>query len=197
MSKIGSFTFIVGPMYSGKTEELIRIASRYKIAKKNIKSFKPKLDTRHGKDVIVSHNQKALAAKDIVNFEDIFPTIHNHSMDIDAIFVDEIQFVKRISVSQLLYLTDELGIDVFCSGLLLDSFRNKFEGACRILPYATEVRMLKSVCSTCGDFNATYTHRKNESNVSGEQVLIGDSSIYSALCPKCFHKACNSDETVL
>ena len=52
----GYIEVVVGPMYSGKSEELIRRLKRAKIAKQNIIVFKPQIDDRYSKKDVVSHS---------------------------------------------------------------------------------------------------------------------------------------------
>ena len=46
---------IVGPMYSGKSEELIRRIKRAKIARQKVQVFKPSIDDRYDINDVVSH----------------------------------------------------------------------------------------------------------------------------------------------
>ena len=58
--KYGCIEIICGPMFSGKTEELIRRLKRSIIAKKKILVFKPKIDNRYSDDCIVTHNNNSI-----------------------------------------------------------------------------------------------------------------------------------------
>lgn len=52
----GYIEVVIGPMYSGKSEELIRILKRSKIAKQNVVAFKPSIDNRYSDEDVVSHS---------------------------------------------------------------------------------------------------------------------------------------------
>ena len=52
----GYIEVVIGPMYSGKSEELIRRLKRAKIAKQNVVVFKPVIDDRYSKEDVVSHS---------------------------------------------------------------------------------------------------------------------------------------------
>jgi thymidine kinase len=179
------FAFITGPMFSGKTEELLRIAHRYEIAGKKILVLKPKKDKRFGKGVISTHNNRSVVARDIKSFEDIYPIVSNHAEGFDAIFIDEIQFVEDVKIESIRYIVEQLKIDLFVCGLTLDSFRNPFPNMWSILPYA-EIKQLHSVCNYCGDFSALFTYRKGQE--STEQVFVGGKNEYSAICQTCLMK---------
>jgi len=178
----GIFKFITGPMFCGKTEELIRIATRYTIAQNRVLVCSPKKDTRFGKGVICSHNEKALQSEEIKNFSDILPKIMNHRLRYDGIFVDEIQFVNRVNITEIRYITECLGIDLYVAGLTLDSFRVPFPEILNILPYA-DILHLEAVCDFCGSFSARYTYRKTAE--STEQLFVGGKESYCAICSTC------------
>ena len=63
---------ICGPMFSGKTEELIRRLVRAQFAKQEVKIFKPSLDNRYSEEYIVSHNKRRIKSIIIKNIDDIF-----------------------------------------------------------------------------------------------------------------------------
>lgn len=181
---IGKFRLITGPMFGGKTEELLRLATRYTIAGKTIILFTSKDDTRYGDGIICTHNKKGVPARKITNFEDIFPAIMNYRKPIDAVFVDELQFINNVTAKNLFTLLETHGVSLYASGLILDSFRIPFPGMKEILPYA-EVTHLNAVCDLCGNFEAIYTFRFAEDST---QVLLGGKESYCALCKDCYHK---------
>ena len=67
----GWIEVIVGPMFSGKSEELIRRINRAKIAKQKIQVFKHSIDDRYAVDHVVSHNGIKIEALKIANSKDI------------------------------------------------------------------------------------------------------------------------------
>ena len=181
---IGDFIIITGPMFGGKTEELLRIANRYSIAGKNIVLVTPKKDTRYGVGTVCTHNKQGVQAKTISSIEDIFPIISNSYKKIDAIFIDELQFVENLNIKDIRHITETCGISIYASCLILDSFRNPFSGIDSILPYA-EIKYLKAVCDLCGNFEAVYTYRFSN---DGEQFMLGGKEQYCALCKGCYFK---------
>ena len=87
-NSFGSIEVICGNMFSGKTEELIRRLRRAKIARLNVKIFKPKIDTRYEEGNIVSHNQlklESLAVKSINELNDL-------ASDADVVGIDAVSY---------------------------------------------------------------------------------------------------------
>ena len=88
MNNFGCIEVICGNMFSGKTEELIRRLRRAKIARLDVKIFKPKIDTRYEEGNIVSHNQlklKSFVVESITEINDL-------ANDADVVGIDEAQF---------------------------------------------------------------------------------------------------------
>src|SRR5258708_13498549 len=52
----GRIEVIVGPMFSGKSEELIRRLKRARIARQRVACFKPDIDLRYHRTAIASHS---------------------------------------------------------------------------------------------------------------------------------------------
>ena len=95
----GWIEVICGPMFSGKTEELIRRLIRAQIAKQNVKIFKPAIDDRYSEDYIVSHNKRKIKSITIKKADEIL----KNCKDSDVIGIDEAQFfdLDLIGICQL------------------------------------------------------------------------------------------------
>ena len=87
--KKGWVEVITGPMFAGKTEELIRRVKRMEFAHKNYLIFKPTIDNRYSQSEIVSHNKKSLKAINISHGSDIKRHIKPNTQ---AIVIDEVPF---------------------------------------------------------------------------------------------------------
>src|SRR6056297_3517352 len=92
ISNSGWIEMITGPMYSGKSEELIRRIRRVKIAKKNLRVFKPLIDNRYGSGDVVSHSGDSIEAISIDHPEEIIKKIDKKT---DVVGIDEIQFFHK------------------------------------------------------------------------------------------------------
>lgn len=187
----GHFYFYTGPMFSGKTEELLRIRNLYVIADKNVLTFTPKKDTRGGTGFLLSHANKAVKATPITHVADVYPEIENYPGNIDAIFIDEIQFIslgdvlQQAAAPKFVYGILERGINLYVSGLILDCFRNAFSTSRFLLPYANKIELFKAVCDNCGNFSGEFTYRTIEDKA---QEVVGGKDIYKALCKDCYKK---------
>ena len=84
----GWIEVIVGCMFSGKTEELIRRLRRAEIAKQKVVVFKPKIDNRYGSDHIVSHSDAKLKSLVVESSHEV----EQLAQDAQVIGIDEGQF---------------------------------------------------------------------------------------------------------
>tara|TARA_B100000579_G_C22848020_1_gene865577 strand:- start:1675 stop:2232 length:558 start_codon:yes stop_codon:yes gene_type:complete len=178
--KKGSIEIICGPMFSGKTEELIRRLKRSIIAKKKILVFKPKLDNRYSDDCVVTHNKNSIESISIDDSE--AKKILTLSKEINTIGIDEIQFFSNDIVSICIELAKN-GKRVIASGLDKDYEGKPFGIIPNILCEAEYVTKLNAICNNCGDY-AYFTKRISNNK---KQILLGEKDIYEANCRSCFY----------
>jgi hypothetical protein len=88
----GRIEVITGPMFSGKSEELIRRLKRAQIARRRVICFKPDLDFRYHRTAIASHSSQTLDAVTVANVEALKATLFPQIDRIEVIGVDEAQF---------------------------------------------------------------------------------------------------------
>ncbi|AAK80830.1 thymidine kinase [Clostridium acetobutylicum] len=174
---------IVGPMYSGKSEELIRRIRRAKIAKQKIQVFKPEIDNRYSKEDVVSHMGEKEQAVAIKNSREILKYFEE---DTEVIAIDEVQFFDD-EIVEIVNKIAESGRRVICAGLDMD-FRGKpFGPIPELMAIAEFVDKIQAICVVCGN-PATRTQRL----INGKPafyddpvVLIGAMESYEARCRKC------------
>ena len=175
----GWIELICGPMFSGKTEELIRRLRRSLIAKKKVIIFKPYTDNRYSENKIVSHNNNSIDSIMIKNIKEILSL----SKDADVIGIDEIQFFDN----EIVEICDSLannGKRVIAAGLDKDYTTKAFGPMPLILSTAEYVTKLYAICVICG-IHAHFTKRiSNEDS----QVVVGEKDKYQARCRACYHK---------
>lgn len=181
----GFIEVIVGPMFAGKTEELIRRVKRMQYAKKNIVVFKPSIDNRYGDDDVVSHDDNRTKS---INIQSAQAIIDHVLHDTDVIAVDEVQFLGVETIKILNAYADK-GKRVIVSGLDLD-FRGEPFGIVPVLAATAEyVTKLSAVCVKCGA-PATRTQRMvngKPAKYHDPVILIGAKESYEARCRHC-HK---------
>lgn len=184
-NKIGRIEVICGPMFAGKTEELIRRVKRMEYAKKKFLVFKPNIDDRYSLDEVVSHNQKRTKAINInVNHpEDIKNYV---TSEVSALVFDEVQFFNEKLIDIINYYANQ-GLRIICAGLDKDFTSKPFGLIPSLLAIADEVTKLTAICMVCGE-EATETQRILDGKPAYDddaQVLIGAKESYEARCRKC------------
>jgi thymidine kinase len=149
----GRLELICGPMFSGKSEELMRRLRLVGYARKHAILVKPAIDDRYSVDEVVSHEGQRMAARVVRRPEAILPL----ATGCDVVGVDEGQFLDDSLIDVCEQLVDR-GIRVVIAGLDLDYRREPFGPMPRLLAMADEVAKLKAVCHGCGE-PALYTQR--------------------------------------
>ncbi len=181
--KEGWIEVITGPMFAGKTEELLRRVKRLEYANMNIVVFKPKLDNRYANDEVVSHNNNKTKSVNINKSEEIFLHIDKQTQ---VVAIDEVQFLDKQTPQVLDYLAEQ-GKRVIVSGLDMDFRGEPFSFMPTLLSMAEFVTKLSAVCVKCGT-PATRTQRiinEKPAKYLDPIVLIGASESYEARCRKC------------
>lgn len=178
--RTGWIEVIVGSMFSGKTEELIRRLKRAKIARQRVEIFKPVVDTRYSEEQVVSHDSNSIHSTPVSNSSNILLL----ASDVDVVGIDEAQFFDNGLVDVCNTLASN-GVRVLVAGLDMD-FRGKpFGPIPAILATAEYVTKVHAICMSCGDL-AQFSHRKSQAE---NLVLLGEKDIYEPLCRKCFTEA--------
>jgi len=175
---MGWIEVIVGPMFSGKSEELIRRLRRAEIAKQRVQIFKPEIDKRYAKNGIVSHSGLEIASELVDSGSAILEKVAPRT---EVVGIDEAQFLGETAVDACVKLAD-LGKRVIVAGLDTDFMGRPFEPMPRLLAVAEEITKLLAICMQCGN-PAVHTQRLVASE---ELIVVGAGGIYEARCRRCF-----------
>ncbi|MDD3630179.1 MAG: thymidine kinase [Bacteroidales bacterium] len=181
--KIGSIEVIVGSMFSGKTEELIRRIRRAQIANLKVEIYKPAIDKRYDEQQIVSHSALSLMSTPVDNSQSILLL----SSEADVIGIDEAQFFDDELVNVCNTLANN-GVRVIIAGLDMDYKGVPFGPIPKLLAIAEHITKVHAVCVRCGDI-AQYSFRKT---INENLVLLGEKDLYEPLCRACYLDAINN-----
>jgi len=174
---IGWIEVICGPMFSGKTEELIRRLKRAVLGKQKVQVFKPRIDDRYDEAQVVSHSRDRVVSTPIVRAEEIFYTLE---ADTQVVGIDEVQFFGPEILTVCEALANK-GIRVICAGLDQDYQGKPFEPMPQLMAVAEYVTKELSICVVCGN----PAHRSQRVAQNGDRVMVGASDAYEARCRKC------------
>jgi thymidine kinase len=177
----GRIEVITGPMFSGKSEELIRRLRRAQIARLRVSCFKPDLDIRYHRTAIASHSAQTLDALTVANMEELKTVLMPMADAVEVVGIDEAQFFDPSLVSLSNELV-QLGKRVIIAGLDTTFTGEPFAPIPELLAIADEVVKLSAVCMQCGA-PAVHTQRLGSSQ---ERVLVGAAGVYEARCRACF-----------
>ncbi|MDH4388054.1 MAG: thymidine kinase [Fimbriimonas sp.] len=184
MRPLGKLTVVCGSMYAGKSEELIRLARRSLYAKKKVQVFKPSIDDRYHKTMVVSHMGVQHEAETAVNVAELTAKVNKETQ---VLLIEEVQFFEPLIVDFLVQQADR-GVDVIVAGLDQDFRRQPFGPMPALLAAADEVVKLRAICMKCGN-PASHTYRMVDGKPAHWDdpiVLIGATESYEARCRNCF-----------
>jgi thymidine kinase len=173
----GRLEVITGPMFSGKSEELIRRLKRARIARQRVACYKPDIDLRYHRTSIASHSDQTHEACTVANVERLREALFPTLAEIDVIGIDEVQFFDKAIIPLTVELI-HLGKRVVMAGLDTTFNAEPFGPVPALMAIADEVTKLSAVCMVCGQ-PAIHTQRLGQSQ---ELVVVGAAGLYEARC---------------
>ena len=183
---IGLFVAVWGPMFSLKSEELIRRLRRAMIARKRVQVFKPALDDRFSVDEIVSHGDRRMKSEVIGDASEILQKLDWRTQ---VVGVDEANFLGPGLVDVASQLADT-GKQVIVAGLDTDYMGRPFPPMPDLLALAESITKTLAVCVRCGN-PAKHTQRLVE---SADLIVVGAAGMYEARCRRCFEPGAPKQE---
>ena len=177
-----SINLILGPMFSGKSTELLRRYRRYTIARKKCILVKAATDDRYDADKLCTHDEigetalKCSSLKELQSLVDV--------TKYDVICIDEVQFFPD-AVEELELFANKYHLTIEASGLSGNYLRESFDVVNKLIPKADSVIILNAVCMMCGNDGAPFTFRLGSED---SEIFVGGKESYKAVCRPCFYK---------
>ena len=174
-----SITLILGPMFAGKTTELMRLVKREWFASQACCIVKYKMDVRYDDSNVATHDKQALNATfALAKLADL----HEEWKKFDVIAIDEGQFFPDLV--EFAGVAADAGKKVFISALDGDFQRRPFGKVCELIPQCEQVHKLTAVCMQCNRNEAHFTKRVTSAT---QTELIGGDETYAAVCRACYN----------
>jgi thymidine kinase len=183
---MGWIEVICGPMFSGKSEELMRRLRRAMIARKRVQVFKPVIDDRYSHDEIVSHGDIRMRSEVVNNAMEIVKTLDWRTQ---VVGVDEANFMGPELIEIASQLADS-GKQVILAGLDTDFMGRPFTPIPELLAHAESITKTLAICMRCGN-PAKHTQRLVESD---DLIVVGAAGMYEARCRRCFEAGAPKQE---
>jgi thymidine kinase len=142
----GYLEVIAGPMFSGKTEELIRRVRRAQIARVKVQIFKPAIDNRYDTHNVVSHSSQSIDAIPVHKSIEILQNIYDSTR---IVAIDEAQFFDEEIINVVNKLVRR-GQRLVMAGLDLDFRGRPFGSMPTLLAMADNVMKIQAICTVCG-----------------------------------------------
>ncbi|MCB1115401.1 MAG: thymidine kinase [Chlamydiia bacterium] len=182
--------FYYSAMNAGKSTTLLQSSHNYKERGMETLLFAPEFDDRFGDPAIYSRiglKQDAILFNKTFNISEYVAEKKQEIDNLRCILIDEVHFLTKAQVAQIITVTKELNIAALCYGLRSDFLGEPFEGSKYLLAWADELVEIKTICH-CGS-KATMNMRidcKGNPVRSGSQVQIGGNESYYSVCMRHF-----------
>lgn len=185
----GKIELIIGPMFAGKSNELIRRINMNERVGKKCLSIKHITDQRYDDDKnvqIVSHDGNIKSAIACSDLNEIVKKKEELKKKFDVIAIDEGQFFPNLSSN-----CNELanyGFMIIISCLSGSINLSPIGDSSKIIPVADKITMLRSMCKICRKNKAPFTKEIVSGTVGSSGVKVGGDDIYLPVCRECFNK---------
>lgn len=186
----GPLAVICGPMFAGKTTELLRRIDAARAAGAGVVVAKPGRDTRYSADHLATHAGARLEARRVESLWEVVRHCEDArgATSTDLVAIDEIHFFASDAVAPIDALRAR-GVGVIVAGCDLDHFGETFAPFDALLPRATEVVRLAGTCARCG---APSTHSERLVATT-ERIVVGGHAEFVATCARCFRPSRRDD----
>ncbi|NCD17989.1 MAG: thymidine kinase [Actinobacteria bacterium] len=185
----GRLQVVCGPMFAGKSEELLRRVRRAQLAGLSVEVVTHALDERHGAGRVASHSGLSVPSHPVSDVEGLVRLASGRALDLLA--VDEAQFFGPDLVPAVSDLAGT-GLTVVVAGLCVTFDGRPFEPLPSLMAVAEDVVKLTAVCAVCGD-DAPYHQRVVSGDVGDAAVPtaahVGGIESYQARCRRHFEGA--------
>src|SRR3954470_6485053 len=175
---MGHIEVICGPMFSGKTEELIRRVKRAAIARSKAQGFKPRIDSRYDPAAVGSYSQPKILSTVVEKAREIPAKLQ---LDVEVVGVDEVQFLG-LEIVPIVKDLAERGLRVIVAGLDQDYRGVPFDPMPQLLAEAEYVTKELAICVVCGQ----PAGRSQRIVASEDRVHVGALDAYEPRCRKDF-----------
>ena len=184
---MGWIEVVCGPMFSGKSEELIRRLRRARIARKRVQVFKPVIDDRYSEYEIVSHSDTRIEAEVVNNAKEILTKLDWRT---EVVAIDEANFMG-MELGEIAQQLADTGKKVLIAGLDTDYLGRPFPPIPDLLAVAESITKTLAICMRCGN-PAKHTQRLSGSE---DLIVVGAGGMYEARCRRCFEAGIPKQET--
>lgn len=190
--KVGKIELITGPMFAGKTTELIRRIEEANARDHKVLVVKSDKDTRYSHNNIASHTGKFIPCLAVGSLGEILQNPHKKDFDaVSTIAIDEAQFFPD------LYEFVTVAADIHCkvvyvSGLVGDFRRSRFGQMLDLVPHAESILKLNARCEVCQK-DAFFTQR---TVAAAGQELVGGAEAYRPVCREHYNQGISPSSVI-
>lgn len=182
----------VGPMYSGKTTELIRNYNRFRKYNQLIIDYDTSNNNSYinnNTSILYNHNNQKINCYKTNNINHFIQNNLDIIQNVKYIHINEAQFFQNLK-NIVITIIEKYNINVYLYGLDGDFKREKFGEIIDLIPYCDSIIKLNGVCNNCHN-NSLFSHRICSGN---QQTIFNDEqeNKYIPLCRQCYMQKNNN-----
>lgn len=177
---MGKLTLVIGPMFAGKSSELLRMIHLRDVIGHKTVVINHSSDKRYGDGIMSTHHGLNRPAYMLPKLGDVYTVCPDIQVSANLLIIDEGQFFPDL-VEHVSYWADKTGIDIVVAGLDGDIHRKPMGRILELIPMADEVIRLTALCTDCKDGTvAIFSKLRSGIAIGG----VGGAEKYKAVCRK-------------
>ena len=178
---MGRLVVIHGPMFAGKTTEIVRRVAMARGRGERVLVIKPERDTRYAADEVVTHAGERIAAYNARSAADLVALVDDEPATPALVAIDEVHFFASDAIAPIDTLLAR-GVGVVVAGCDIDHFGDIFAPFDALIPRADERVHKAGTCARCG---APSTHSERLVAAT-DRIIVGGAAEFIATCAACF-----------
>jgi thymidine kinase len=172
---------IIGPMFSGKSSELLHRIRMDRMMGKQTMIISHSLDKRYSEEHVVTHNKDK---ERCISVSSLSPLLSSPEfLQADSVFIEEGQFFDDISEFV------HIAVDFYSKSLTIaaldgNSKREPFRNITDLIAFADDVKRYTALCMLCkNSTRAPFSFCHKQSNMNTESnILVGAENFYQSVC---------------
>jgi len=179
---VSSLELIIGPMFAGKSTEIIKKIKMYNILEKKVLVINHSINNRYGTEGISTHDENKIENSiNVETLQQLENEYYDYFIECDVVIIDELQFFND-AFTKITEWLDKYNKKIIGAGLISDFEKKPFGDVLKLIPHAEEIIKLNALCKKCKDgTKACFTKRTINEN---SQIIVGSNECYEAVCRK-------------
>jgi len=182
---VSSLELIIGPMFAGKSTEIIKKIKMYNILEKKVLVINHSINNRYGHKGVSTHDENKIENSiNVETLQQLENEYYDYFIECDVVIIDELQFFND-AFTKITEWLDKYDKKIIGAGLISDFEKKPFGDVLKLIPHAEDILKLNALCKKCKNgTKACFSKRITNTSNNNDQIMVGSNNSYEAVCRK-------------